>query len=65
MKSTPETGARITLDDDFVGTTNFVGDYLMGEYTLRVMKDGYETYVEKVNIIPTGPNEFKASLRRK
>lgn len=50
------TGANIYFDDEFAGTTSFLGNsfsrggLLPGQYAVRITKDGYTTWQKKISV---------------
>jgi len=49
VRSTPS-GARVTVDDEVVGTTELDVGIYAGTHTLRVEKDGYEPEVRTISV---------------
>lgn len=63
--STRPPGARVTLNGEFLGLTDFFPlDVLAGEYTLEITKDGYAPVSKAVSIAPRGTETVQEELVR-
>lgn len=63
--SSKPAGARVTLNGEFLGLTDFFPlDVLAGEYTVEVSKEGYQTETRQVSIAPRGTQALQLELVR-
>ncbi len=63
VTSTPS-GASVYIDGKYAGTTPLENYKLStGEHTVKVEKEGYETYTTKVDVSPGGTATVSATLR--
>jgi hypothetical protein len=51
INSTPE-NAKVFLNDQFYGSTPYVGKLLAGRYELKLEKDPYQIYIKEIIVLP-------------
>lgn len=63
--STRPPGARVTLNGEFLGLSDFFPlEVLAGEYTLEITKDGYAPVSKAISIAPRGTETVQEELVR-
>ena len=63
--STPKTGARIYIENTFLGRTPFSRRLLKGDYTVTVIQDQYQNFRKKIKVYESKERFFLKGQRKK